>query len=738
MYSLFKKKSLITRFSYTGRHLCCFLLLLIILLLSAGCSFLGKRVITPTNYYILDYLPSTENPKLVQATPFNKTLEIAETKLPRTYDRNQIVSKKSYTQISYFNNELWANRLYDAVPNLLVRRLNAYRIFKNVSRDLAEATPDFILETFIQNIEYVEGTKPTAFLRMEFVLRDTKTQKIVFTNRNERAQILRDTSIEYLVQSFNEMIMFETDLFASKCIDYLSGKQVKDSFYVLQAKDSGPTDFREEAIVSEESFALHTGELLVPLLSQSEVPIPYSASYQDSEEIEDKNVVAVMGELLKLYPGKWKLSLGTDQDISTDVVVNAGMRKVIEPFWSELKVHIIDESQTKVRMRYDIYSKTSGQDAFDYKVNTRTSPSDEVGEYEYLWILKPGNYMVTVNGAIPNSYKDFTTVNLEEGKAYNLTIVVNPTGERSVLIGAGILESSDQRGRPKIHKGAIHTNISLASNNSVDEHNPTQSISLSGQFDNKIDYDIWPFHITVKSLYDLGFDKTSGTDFRVNVDDYSLKNALVFYPWKVNKFLKNFGLYGRGDFNTHLFPEYAFFSNDNNYFKVSQEQDTVFVLGEKKLKVKDALYPLRMKESGGLTYRINMGSNMTVNLRSGYGWQQDFENSVYSYVRNLTIDGVNYNYYQEVPSSDTQGFETSVLVNITNLMNVFSLTSTLDVLFPMGKDDKSTKFDNENLINIKLYRNISMDVKANIKYNKALRDYVLLDYSAFLRLSLYY
>jgi hypothetical protein len=316
--------------------------------------------------------------------------------------------------------------------------------------------------------------------------------------------------------------------------------------------------------------------------------------------------------------------------------------------------------------------------------------------------------------------------------------VVNPTGERSVLLGAGILESSEFRGGPKIHKGAVHTNISLASNNSVNEHNPTQSISLSGQFDNKIDYDIWPFHLTMKSLYDLGFDKTTGTDLRVNVDDYSLKNALLFYPWKVNKFLKNFGLYSRGDLNTHFFPEYAFFSNDSNYLKVSQEQDTIIVMGEKKLKVKEAFYPLRMRESGGLTYRINVASNMTVNLRSGYGWQQDYQNSVYSYVRGDTLNGVYYNFYKEIPSSDTQGFETSVLINITNLLNIFSLTSTLDVLFPMGKDDKTTKFGNENLLNIKLYRNISMDVKANVKYNKVERDYVLLDYSAFLRLSLYY
>lgn len=715
------------------------LVLCLVFALLCGCSFMGKRVIIPTKYYVLDYLPSTENPKLIQKEPFNKTLEIAETKLPRTYDRNQIVSRKSYTQISYFPNELWANRLYDAVPNLIVRRFNAYRIFKNVSRDLADTTPDFILETFIQNIEYVEGIKPAAFLRMEFVLRDTKTQKIIFTNRNERAQVLYDTSIEHLVQNFNQMIMHETDQFAINCIEFLKGNPVKDSFYALQPSLRSNIEFSEEPMEGTDDEVLNTGEILVPLVfKESEMPIPFTASYVDTANVEDKNITGFMGEVIQVHPGKWELNLGSEQDISTTVQINSGMRKVVTPFWSELIVHIIDESQTKVRMRYDVFSKSSGQDAFDNKINTRTSPSDEIGEYEYIWILKPGIYMVTVNGASPNSYKDFATVTLEDGKAYKLTIVVNPTGERSVLIGAGILESSDLKGRPKIHKGAIHTNISLTSSNSVDKDNPTQSISLSSQFDNKVNYDIWPFHLSVKSLYDLGFDKTSGTDFRINVDDYSLRNALVFYPWKTNIFLKNFGLYGRGDLNTHFFSEYAFFQSDKNFIKISQEQDTVFVLNSKKLKVKDSFYPLRTKESGGLTYRINLTPNMTVNLRSGYGWQQDYENSVYSYIESKPINNIIYDFYMEIPSIDTQGFETSVLVNLTNLLSIFSLTSTLDVLFPMGKNDKSAIFDNENLINIKLLRNVSMDIKANIKYNKALRDYVLMDYSAFLRLSLFY
>lgn len=711
---------------------------LLLIMITTGCSFGGRTISTTPNYYILDYLPSTENKSLVQSTPFNKTLEVRETRLPRTYDRNQIVRKKSQTQISYFSNELWANRLYDAVPNLLVRRLTAYNIFRSVSRDFGEKNPDYILESYIQNIEYIEGLKPTAFLRIEFILRDVKTQGVVFTLRNERSKVLYDTSVNYLVQSFNEMLMIETDLFAANCIEFLSGRQVLDSPRISAAQEKAALGFVDEVINLDETDNIYYGEIKLPLLSDSEMPIPFTATYLDTLDIDNNFVQGSMNEIVKLYPGRWELALGSEMEIKTIVEIFPNMRKVIEPFWSELTVHIIDESQAKVRMQYDIWVKSSNQYVFDKKLSTRTSPSEEVGEYDYLWILKPGDYMVTVNGATPSSYRDFTTVSLDKSKPYKLTMVVNPTGERSVLVGAGILEASELRGRRRVHKGAVHANLNLSSNNSIDKDNPTQSISLSGQFDNKLEYDIWPFYLTAKSLYDLGFDKTTGTEFRVNVDSYTLRNTVVFFPWKQSKVLRNMGMYGRGDLNTHFFDEFAFFQNEKNFLKVSQDQDTLIIENGKKLKVKDAFYPLQMKQGCGLTYRLNFTPNVSVNLRSGYGWQQDYENSVYFYAGDVIIDGVRYDLYKENQTSEAKGIETSVLLNAVNVLRILSITSTLDVLFPMGQGDKATKFDNENIINIKLYRNISLDIKAKVKYNKALRDYVLMDYSTFLRLSVYY
>jgi ABC-type uncharacterized transport system auxiliary subunit len=713
------------------------LIIVVILIFSLGCSFMGRRETVNTNYYVLDYLPATENPSLIQASPFPKTLEVMETKLPRTYDRNQIVRKKSYTQISYFPNDLWANRLYDAVPNLLVRRLSAYNIFKRVSRDMMETKPDYYLETTINNIEYLDIERPTAFLRLEFVLRDASTQAVIFADSNERTRILYNKTVEYFVQSVNELIMLETDMFASQCAEYLNGKTVIDSFTDAGSGKINVPEFRNEALDFQVSETVPKGQLFLPIMMKAENPVPFVAEYRDTLDINNPVIDGIMNEITTLREGKWRITFGT-QNISADVNINANMRTALNPFWSELIIKVIDESQTRIRMQYDIYSRSSGKDAFGNKVDFRYSPSEEIGEYDYLWILKPGNYMVTLNGSSPNSLKDFTTVTLEEGKSYELTMVVNPDGDRTVLVGAGILTTSETKGKLKYHKGAVHTNISLSSSNSVDRDNPTRSISLSSQFDNKVDYDIWPYHFTMKSLYDLGFDKTTGTEFRVNVDSYSLRNALGYYPWKKDVFLKNLGLYGRGDFTTHFFHENAFYQDEKNFIQVSSEQDSLFTMNEKRLNVKDSFYPLRLKEGTGITYRINITPKISLNLRFGYGWQQDYENKAYYFVKEVTIDGVVYQLFRENSSFDTRGIETSVLFSANSLFKIISLTSTLDVLFPTDKGDRSTRFDSENLVNIRLYRNISMDIKANIRYNRVLRDYVITDYNAFLRLSLYY
>ncbi|MDD3104395.1 MAG: hypothetical protein PHY24_09310, partial [Candidatus Cloacimonetes bacterium] len=113
--------------------------LAIITLALSGCF---GRVERQTNYYVLDYQKATEKPELVMEISNQKSLYVMNSRINRIYNRNQIVAKESFSQVRFMYDDLWANRLSDAVPNIISDRLKAYNIFDNVYRNALETDPD--------------------------------------------------------------------------------------------------------------------------------------------------------------------------------------------------------------------------------------------------------------------------------------------------------------------------------------------------------------------------------------------------------------------------------------------------------------------------------------------------------------------------------------------------------------------------------------------------------------------
>ncbi|HPV64063.1 MAG TPA: hypothetical protein PK515_01715, partial [Candidatus Cloacimonas sp.] len=394
---------------------------------------------------------------------------------------------------------------------------------------------------------------------------------------------------------------------------------------------------------------------------------------------------------------------------------------------------------------YDLWKKDAEGEGYKiYSGGMVSMGEDEVGAVDKLWILPPGSYLVKLGGGSWSDLKDFATVALAEGDKKTLTMIVDPAAEGNVLIGAGVFADEDiGLGSKRIHRGAIHGNISLSSNNNVDKKKPTSSVSLAGQFDNSIDTHelIKPFHFTTRSIYDLGLNKTSNQDLIFSPDDYSLKSVLMLYPMEKKKFLRNFAFYGRMNINTHFFDETTYFSENKNIILQNAEGDICStLLDQPDLKTKIAFYPLRLKEGTGLTYQINFSPRAWTSLRVGYGWLQDYNTSSYVFDKTIvdTQTGLSYDRYIEEPNSSSKGIESTIIFSALNLLKFVSINSTLDVLFRMGVPDHTYRLENENRISFKLFRNISLDVKFNTFYDEAEKPWMVYDYTTFLRLSLFY
>ena len=711
----------------------------IIALALGGCF--GKVDRVPTNYYVLDYQPSTEKPELRMNVSNGKSLYVMNSRVSRTYNRNQIVAKENFYRVRFMQNDLWANRLSDAIPNIVAQRLRSYNIFSNVSRDPGAMDPNYYLETNVLNIEKVEGSNPRAFLKMEFVLRDSTSEKVVFTHRNERYHELSDNSIVYLVQVFNNMIMEETNTFAAMCIMHFAGRPIHGSRRDYQNILSAPEQFFFQQLHDQEMH-LEYGELLLSTKAPVSGEMPFRIEQLDSLNTKIAEQVGEFNNPIQLNPGRYRIVTGYNEDIHTTVEVFARQRTVVSRNWSELKVRVLDLSQNKVRQIYDLWRQND--DDYGYtKIGSDFSLSDdEHGMEERLWILPSGTYMITLGGFSWSDLRDFATIKLAQGDSQILTVIVDPSSTTgSVMVGAGVLADELGVGSVRFHKGAVHGNINLSSNNDINEKDPTFSLNLAAQFDNTIEHDFRPFHYALRSIYDLGANISTGSDFKINLDTYSLKNVFMLYPWgKQRRFLNNFAFYGRADLNTHFWDEYTYFSDNKNYIIWDADGSEIDrALDQAKIRTKIALFPLRLKEGTGITYRIAFSPNGWVSLRGGYGWQQRLNHRSLSLNRtDYELDGVKYDVFSEAIDQYDRGIETTLVFSAVNVLNFFSINSTVDALFPIMENSVMPRIESENRINFRIYRNVSMDFRVNLTYDEAIKDWLVYDYSTYLRMSLFY
>ncbi|NLO43854.1 MAG: hypothetical protein GX106_02660 [Candidatus Cloacimonetes bacterium] len=711
----------------------------LLVLLMTGCF--AKVDKAATNYYVLDYQSSTEVPDLVMQNNNGKALHVMNGRVNRTYNRNQIVVKESFYQVRFLADELWANRLSDAIPAIISQRLRAYNIFSSVSREATEKDPDYYLETNILNLEKIEGKQPRAFLRIEFILRDSSGEKTIVAHSAERYSQLIDNSTVYFVQVINNMIMEETNTFAAKYIAQSAGRPFVSSRDDAARRLSAPERYLTEQLENEETHPSF-GELLLRTKANVNTEMKYSIEALDSLNTVIATYTAEFNEPIQLLTGRYRVIVGHNEDISMILDVHPMQRTVVPRDWSELRVRILDLSQDRVRQNYDIWSRNEDVLGYD-RVGQDFSISDEEhGIDEKLWILPPGNYMVTLSGYSWSDLKDFTTVCLNHGDSHVLTIIVDPSSSSgTIFVGAGILADEMDIGGSKFHKGVIHANVNISSNNETKQDEPTYSLNLNGTLENTIDHEFKPFHYNLRSIYDVGANFSKNNDFRINLDGYSMKNTFLLYPWsKGKKLLNNFAVYARADLNTHFFDEYTYFDKDYNIILLDRDNNELeTILNQDKLRTKVALSPIKLKEGGGLTYRLNLGPNSTVSLRGGYGWQQDLSSRAFSHKESKTVDGVPYEVYMELPNKYDRGIEATLILSAGNIFKLFSLNSSVDALFPIGDVGVMPRIENENRLNFRIYRNVSLDFRLNLHYDESSnQDWWVYDYSAYLRMSLFY
>ncbi len=697
----------------------------ILFILLLGCS--AGELVSP-NYYILEYYQHSEKEELRQETPLDLSVYVYDTKIPKTYNKNQIVIRHFGPRITYSNYDLWGVKLSKTIPELISKRLNSYNIFKRTQREILTTRADYEIITNLNNIElYKSETVQQARLNIDFVFRKSEQADILVEHSVNIEKALLFDDMDTFVQTINDILLNETDNFIRKIILYsvLDTEAVLPS--IITREEAEPLIFE---ISEEEEISGGKGLLLLPAITRTDNEPHYKIidkyGYEQSGQ---------MGTAIPLLEGIYRIKYGSgkaNQLMEQDnIKVVPRYKTIIEPDWGCLIVDIMDEKRNFAKVRYEVFDLEYGE-----SFGSEFPAEEEVGEQEKVWVLESGIYKITVNNEPFNTYRDFTTVFVEKGKVQKLTIVMktdeedNPTN----MAGAGVLEESFLEASLANLKfsSAIHGNVNINSNNEVDKDNPETTITLNNQLENYLIYDKDPLHYIMKNLIEVGISKTTDTDFRLAADEFDLKNTLIYC------FIKDVGFYSRLDMNSHFFPERSYSSEKFYYTKIDEDNiaaDSVFA---DEIEIKSSLFPLVLKEGIGINYRILNFSRANLSLRAGFGIRQDINNDFYQLASESTwfdSQEIEHRIYNEMESESTTGTEVSVVGSFQLPFNL-TYSTNADFLFPFSKDDDYS-MEWENVINLKLFKYISLDYKLKLenKIPETGDEYIVEKHSLFLRVT---
>jgi ABC-type uncharacterized transport system auxiliary subunit len=698
------------------------IILCIVGLFLFACS---RGAVLTKNYYILEYLKQKDQPELIQKSPINLSIFVMDARVANTYNRNQIVIRHSGPRITYSYYDIWGAKLSKIIPDLLQTKLKNYNIFRQIRREMMTIKPDMEIITHVNNVEMIRSENLNqARLNIEFALKKSGVDEFSTIHSVNVEKKLVDESIDTFVQILNEMLLEEMDNFIIKILaTYSADKKIELPATTEEFVSTRIVEL-QEAEMEQEGY----GFLYLPSLSKSENE-PYFYTVNDDGVVESGKMGVPLSLPAGLYNVVYGSGQGNDRLKKESVEIYPRYKTIIEPDWGCLIIDVIDEQRNYAKVRYDIFNLMTGS-----AMGGGFPAEEEIGEQPTVYVLGPGYYKITINNATFNSYRDFTTTLIEKGEVKRLTIVVDTDEEGNPIsmIGAGVMGESFLESKLERLKlsSTIHGFVNVNSDNEEDKNNQETSITLNSQLQNYLIYDYDNLHYYMKNLIEIGTSKASDQDFRLATDEFDMKNTLIYY------FIKNLGLYGRFDINSHFFSNRYYSSADFYATKIDIDGnvllDSVLV---NSITINKPLFPMVLKEGIGINYRLINKAKANLSLRLGFGLRQELNYDVYRLWNSDTSGPIEFREYHELDSVSKTGTELSIVGNFLLPFNV-SYNTNADFLFPF-EDEENYTMEWENVFNLRLFKYISLDYKLKLthKMPEASSDYISSNHTLFLRLT---
>ena len=197
-------------------------IIIILFLLSFFLFHCATKAIHP-KYFILDYRPVLRDSTLTVDSAFPYKIQVQTMKIPRTFDRVNIVVRYSAHRLDYYRYNLWAIRPQIIISDLVARQISNYGIFQKCQREFLEEPPDYEIIGTIEAIEKFDNESYTAaHLAMELYLRTYDGYENLIHHEFSREVEMPVFRMELFAKKLSDILRDEIDNFIRKMIIYFN------------------------------------------------------------------------------------------------------------------------------------------------------------------------------------------------------------------------------------------------------------------------------------------------------------------------------------------------------------------------------------------------------------------------------------------------------------------------------------------------------------------------------------
>jgi len=201
------------------------------IILSLMLSACATKSIHP-EYYILDYQPVLRYSTLKVDVPFPFKVQVQTMKIPRTFDRVNIVVRYSAHRLDYYRYNLWAIRPQIIISDLIANHISRYGIFEICQREFLEERPDYEIIGYIDAIEKFDHESYTAaHLALKLYLRTYDGYENLLSHEFDRVEEMPVFRMELFAQKLSDILEEEVNNFIQKMIVYFNQKKYNNLNY---------------------------------------------------------------------------------------------------------------------------------------------------------------------------------------------------------------------------------------------------------------------------------------------------------------------------------------------------------------------------------------------------------------------------------------------------------------------------------------------------------------------------